>query len=133
MSSNYAITLPFSFNIAGGISNTSDVKKIWQDRVVLAAMSYLGERVMRPRYGTNIRGFVFENEGNMQELIKNEMISAFSSWLSELTLDDVTTTIDPIDNILNVSISYSYGTNLSDSVIIRTTHLTQTGDIISEA
>ena len=133
MSSNYAITLPFSFNIAGGISNTSDIKKIWQDRVVLATMSYLGERAMKPEYGTHIRGFAFENGGNIQDLINNEMIAAFSRWLPALTLDSVVTTIDPVDNFLNVSISYSYGTNQEDSVIIRTAYLTQTGDTISEA
>lgn len=133
MSADFAITLPFSFNSAGGLSTTSDSKKIWQDRVVLVVMSYLGERVMKPEFGTHVRGFAFENIEDATLLIKNEVEAAFSRWLPNLTLDDVTAETDPVDNILNIGIVYSYGTNQAESVIIRTANLTSTGSIISEA
>lgn len=133
MSADYAITLPFNFDASGGIAVTSDSKKIWQDRVVLVVMSYLGERVMKPEYGTNTRAFAFENMNDVPFLIKNEVQAGFARWLPNLGLDDVGAYIDPVDSILNITISYSYGTNQSDSVIIRTANLTSTGDIISEA
>jgi uncharacterized protein len=133
MSSDFAITLPFSFNSAGGIASTFDSKKIWQDRVVLVTMASLGERVMMPEFGTNVRSFVFENMNDAEFLLKGEIAAGFSRWLPNLNLDNVTADIDPLDNILNVTVNYSYGTNQTDSVIIRTAFLTSTGEIISEA
>jgi hypothetical protein len=37
-----AISLPFGFNESGGISFTTDIKKIFQDRVVMVVMTSLG-------------------------------------------------------------------------------------------
>jgi phage baseplate assembly protein W len=133
VSADYAISLPFSFNASGGLGVTSDNKKIWQDRVVLVVMSYLNERVMRPDYGTHVRDFAFETVDDATFFIKNEVQAGFSKWLPNLFLDDVTAVIDPVDNILNITITYSYGPNQADSVIIRTASLTSTGTIILEA
>lgn len=88
---------------------------------------------MKPEFGTHVRGFAFENIEDATLLIKNEVEAAFSRWLPNLTLDDVTAETDPVDNILNIGIVYSYGTNQAESVIIRTANLTSTGSIISEA
>ena len=55
-----AISLPFSFDSSGGVSYTTDNKKMWQDRVVLVVMTLLKERVMRPTFGSSAKATVFE-------------------------------------------------------------------------
>jgi len=133
MSSDSAIILPFSFNSSGGISYTTDIRKIWQDRVTLVVMSLVGERVMRPNFGTNTRGADFENTSNALSLIQSEIAAGFSTWLPNLTLLEVTGAVDPVDNSLNINVSYQYGLGTTDSVVLRNAILDSTGSILSEA
>lgn len=127
-----AISLPFSFDADGRIGNTSDLKKIIQDRVVLVVMSLKTERVMRPNYGTNVRRSVFENVAAATSLIKQEISVGMSTWLPYLHLDSVDVSFDG-ENYLNITINYRYGSSTNaETVIVRTATLTQSGDIITE-
>ena len=127
------ISLPFSFNASGGVSYTQDEKKIWQDRVLLTVMTTLGERVMRPSYGTLISSATFEINSLAMELIKQEITTAFSKWLPSLTLTDVLGSIDPVDDNLNINILYKYGVATStESLIVKTSTFNRTGNVITE-
>ena len=70
-----AISLPFSFDANGSIANTDDQKKIIQDRVVLVVMTLIGERVMRPNFGTYTRRTTFENYETAMSLVTQEITS----------------------------------------------------------
>jgi len=127
------ISLPFSFNADGGVSHTEDEKKIWQDRILLTVMTTLGERVMRPSYGTLISSATFEINSLAMELIKQEITTAFSKWLPSLTLTDVLGSIDPVDDNLNINILYKYGVATStESLIVKTSTFNRTGNVITE-
>lgn len=128
-----AISLPFSFASTGQVSYTEDERKIWQDRVVLVVMTYVSERIMRPKYGTKARAAVFENTDSAITVVKSEVSRGFSSFLQDLTLLDVKPTIDPVDGILQLEISYKYGKSVQPEIVtIQTNTFTRSGDIIKE-
>lgn len=127
-----AISLPFAFDADGRIGSTSDFKKILQDRVVLVVMTSIGERVMRPVYGTNVRSSVFENTKDAITIIKNEVAIGFSTFLPYLYLVNVDISVD-VDNVLNVTINYKYGDSANtETVTVKTATLTQSGNVIAE-
>ena len=126
-----AIALPFSFDSNGAVNNTQDPKKVLQDRIVLVVITYLGERVNRPNFGSNIKAVSFENMTEATQLIKQEVAVVFSKWLPYLNLIDSTSKVDPVDNILSISITYNYGINsnpetvsLKTAITVSYTHLT---------
>ena len=133
MTVSYNISLPFSFNLYGGITTTTDTQKVWQDRVTIAIMTYIEERVMRPSYGTKTRAAAFENPDAAISLIEAEVSAGFNLLLPELQFLSVDASVDPLDNYLITTINYTYGSNPPESVIIKTAFLNQSGDIISEA
>lgn len=128
------ISLPFSFDASGGVSYTQDDKKIWQDRILLAVMTSLGERVMRPGYGTLVNAGSFEVNDDAMALIKQEISGAFAKALPSLTLSDVVGSIDPTDGTLSLNIIYKYGiSTTTESLIVKTGTFNRTGDVIMEA
>jgi len=128
-----AMALPFSFDSNGAVNNTQDPKKILQDRIVLIVMTYLGERVNRPNFGSNIKAVSFENMTEATQLIKQEIAVVFSKWLPYLNFIDATPKVDPVDNILSVSITYNYGINSNpETVSLKTAIISRSGDVITE-
>lgn len=127
-----AISLPFSFNEGGGIGYATDEKKIWQDRITIAVMTSLGERVMRPGFGSSVKSAVFENYRDALALIKQAVAIAFSQWLKSLTLTNVVGTVNQADETLDIEIFYRYGEALEERVTIKTAILNRSGDIILE-
>ena len=128
-----AISLPFSFDQSGSIAYTKDEKKIWQDRVVLVLMTRLGERLMRPTFGSEIGDSLFESEESATTLIKKSVSVAFSRWLKQLELISVTMDVDPIDGYIIVDVGYRYSPRESEQrVKIKTAILSRSGEIILE-
>ena len=128
-----AMALPFSFDSNGAVNNTQDPKKVLQDRIVLVVMTYLGERVNRPNFGSNIKAVSFENMTEAAQLIKQEVAVVFSKWLPYLNLIDSTPKVDPVDNILSISITYNYGINSNpETVSLKTAIISRSGDVITE-
>ena len=129
-----AIALPFSFDSAGLVNHTNDEKKIWQDRVVMVLMTKLGERVMRPGFGSDVPSVSFENETDAIPLLRQAIGVAFSRWLETLSLIKIEFSTDPIDYYVVADIFYRYGpTNEIENVKIKTAVLTRAGDTILEA
>ena len=127
-----AISLPFGFNESGGISFTTDVKKIWQDRVVMVVMTSLGERVMQPSFGSDAKLATFEPIENAQVAIQQAIAVAFSRWLTQLSLTAVESTFDETEETLNVEVTYNYGAALDDTVTIKTAILNRSGEVLLE-
>jgi phage baseplate assembly protein W len=132
-SASSAISLPFQFDVSGSISSSSDVAKIWQDRVVATVMTGMGERVMRPTFGSEVTKTVGENVNDALALIRQSIGVAFSRWLTALTLVNVTGEIDPTDGYLVVLITYNYrAQNLTQTIKVKTAILSRSGDVILE-
>lgn len=127
-----AITMPFALDNAGGIAYTESLEKIWQDRVLLAVMTNLGDRVMRPTFGGTIGAALFENVNDAIILIRQSVQVTFGKWLDQLTLLSVAGSIGS-DNYLIIEIFYNLkNSSQEQSVTIKTAILSRSGDIILE-
>lgn len=128
-----AISLPFSFDSSGAVAYTQDEKKMWQDRVVLVLMTRLGERVMRPTFGSEVKNSLFETEDAAVTMIKKSVAVAFSRWLSQLELLNVTTSVDRVDGFIVLEVGYRYSPRENEQrVKIKTAILSRSGETILE-
>jgi len=84
-----AISYPFTLDPFGKTSSATNQKKIYQDRVLTLLSTAVGERPMRPNYGTNIGTAMFENQGKIEKAINDAIRSAISKWLPELTVNKI--------------------------------------------
>ena len=84
-----AISYPFTLNVFGETTSTTDQKKIYTDRVLTLLSTSIGERPMRPTYGTNLGLAMFENQGVAEIAIPAAIRSAISTWLPALTVNEI--------------------------------------------
>jgi phage baseplate assembly protein W len=106
---------------------------MWQDRVIVAVMTNLGERVMRPTFGSDAPKTVGHNLSDAVSIISQSITVAFSRWLTDLDLLEVTGFTDSVDGYLVIQIKYKYrAQNINQTVNIKTAILSRSGDIIQE-
>lgn len=128
-----AINLPFSFDSSGAVAYTTSDAKMWQDRVVLMLMTRLGERVMRPTYGSEVQSSLFENDEGAVSAVKKSVSAAFSKWLPQLQLLKVDAYSDKTDGYLMVEVFYKYNPRQNEQrVKLKTAILTRTGEVVLE-
>jgi phage baseplate assembly protein W len=128
-----AISLPFSFDNFGSVGYSRDEKKIWQDRVVMVVMTRLGERIMRPTFGTAVGSTIFENVNDAIVLIEQAVSGAFTSFLSPLILTKVKASVDPLDGYVVIEITYRYNRAENEqSLKIKTAVFSRTGELVIE-
>jgi phage baseplate assembly protein W len=131
MAEQRAISLPFSFNSAGEVSYTTDLRKIIQDRIVLAVMTRFDERVMRPNFGTAAKDAAFENETDAAATVRDAVFGCFTTWFPYLTLINVTS--DFTDNELECNVFYKKnGEGITELLTVKTQLLTRAGELIRE-
>jgi phage baseplate assembly protein W len=102
-----AMKLPFTLDGYGNVANTSDQSEIWEARVKSAVGTAIGERVMRPGYGTRIPELFFDTQDALDAGIKKEVASVFDSYLPVLTLNSVTVEYNELFGETKATISYS--------------------------
>jgi phage baseplate assembly protein W len=129
---NYAITLPFTIT-SNGIGKTSDISKIYKDRVYGVVLTSLNERVMSPTFGTKVKAALFSNIDDALNSIEQSVQIGFAKWLKGLTLNSVSGSIDAAEGNLNIEILYSIpGTIDEQSVTLKTAILSRSGEILLE-
>ena len=133
--SNYVLNMPFSFSATGGVNTTTDLAKIWSDRVFATIGTRPGERVMNLKYGSFMQDYVFENVNVAALEVRNEITAVFSRYLTALTLNEVDVTVDYSDSgdqVIVASISYTLPTKQKDSIQVKLGTFTKSGDLIRE-
>lgn len=126
------ISLPFSFNEFGQLNTTSDIRKIWQDRVMLVLLTRFGERVMRGNFGSRIGEAAFKNEGEAIEIITTTIKSAFTAWLSDLDFISIDPKFDRNTSTLEVDVYYRLPSGEETKTNLKTAILSRSGDVIQE-
>jgi phage baseplate assembly protein W len=84
-----SISFPFTLDPFGKVTSTTDQRKIYQDKVLTLLSTAVGERPMRPTYGTNIATAMFENQGKIEEAINQAIRTAISNWIPELSVEKI--------------------------------------------
>lgn len=101
-----AMTLPFSINRFGGISTSSDQKKIWSDRVRSAVGTAITQRVMRPTYGTVIPQLLFDSVDVVSAALESEINKVFATYLPALIFEESIIEYDERQNVLSIDVRY---------------------------
>lgn len=84
-----AISLPFRIDGYGRVGSTTDPSKIWADRVRSVIMTNVGERLMRPGFGSTVAEEVYDTLDEIPELTYAAVAQAFSDFLPRLQFNDV--------------------------------------------
>lgn len=116
--SEVAVSLPFSISEFGTVATTSSQEKIWSDRVRSAVGTAVGERVLRPDYGTEIAASVFSTLEAAAETLKQEVELAFSRDLRLLRLISTKVTIDESTSSLEAEITYALPNRAVEVVLL---------------
>ncbi|CAB4174360.1 hypothetical protein UFOVP965_36 [uncultured Caudovirales phage] len=127
-----AISLPFAFDAGGSLGDTIDDAKIWQDRVVVAVMTTLRERVMRPAFGGTIKDSLFETYDVAQSFINSSVSLSFVRWLPDLTLTRVDLDTDDSEGDIVVTIFYTYNRAVEGSVQIKAAVFNRAAELLLE-
>jgi len=106
-----AISIPFSFDVFGKVTTSTDQKKIWSDRVRSVIGTNLRERLMRPEFGCLVPSSFMETQDMASSMVITEVGRAFSSQLQPLTLQTVDTTFDEPTGVMEVTVLYSLPNN----------------------
>lgn len=110
-----AISLPFRFDGYGTIASTSDLSRIWADKVRTVVSTYPGERVMRPTFGARLPDNLFEAIEDTEELVVTDITDAFTEWLPEVTFEGVSIEeSDEPNGVVQISVNYTIPNVLGD-------------------
>ncbi len=84
---------------------TSTDNDLVKQSIIQIVLTGLGERVMRPEFGSKVYAFIFENNDLvLQETIKAEVMSAVGRFEPRAIVRDVGVSRD--DSILEITVSY---------------------------
>ena len=109
---NIAIGVSLPFNGPGVFNSTYTTKDQIKSNLVNLLLTDIGERVMNPTFGCNLKRFIFEGitEDNI-ELLTNNLVESIYLFVPEITITniqvvpntDYNTIALYIDYILNIS------------------------------
>lgn len=102
-----ALSLPMSLDSGGNLLVSKTEDRIWSDRVKIALGTRLGERVMRPEYGSKIGNNLFSTVSSMEETIDREVQRIFNELFPLLELNTISSNFDTLTNRLTVSVLYT--------------------------
>lgn len=111
------IALPFSIDSYGKVNTTDQQPKLWADRVRSVVGTAIGERVMRPEFGSEIPYAEFKTAEDASSQIENTVLHSFETQLGKLRLQTVTANLDEYTGTINVTIVYA----LPNQEIVTTT------------
>ncbi len=102
-----ALAFPFSIDDYGNVIYTTNQQEIWAARVKSVVGTVLGERVMRPTFGTDMKTVFFNTRDAAEETIKKEVTRVFASYLPLLTLEETAVEFSEFSSAANVLITYT--------------------------
>jgi phage baseplate assembly protein W len=108
MATVVTVSLPFRVS-EGKVVDTSDYKKIWDDRVRTVLLTTKFERVNRPTFGAEVKSALMENSSGLdsaEKTVADTVSEAFSAWLLPLTVKKVTSTFRFQEGTMNVLVTY---------------------------
>lgn len=102
-----ALSFPFSVDDYGNLAVTTNADKIWADRVASVIGTTVGERVMRPSFGTKVSFASWATRSAMEDVLYKEINRGFYLHLNLLTLENIEFNYNEAESIAYVSVSYS--------------------------
>jgi len=104
---NIAIGVALPFNAPGVFRSTFTTKDQIKSNLVNLLLTNVGERVMNPTFGCELKKFIFEgiDESNLNNL-EQSLIRSISIFIPEVTVTDIEFNSDPDNNTINLTVNY---------------------------
>jgi phage baseplate assembly protein W len=104
---NIAIGVSLPFNGPGVFKSTYTTKDQIKSNLINLLLTDIGERVMNPNFGTNLKRFLFEGITNINnEALIDSLNNSISIYIPEITVTNITLTPTTDSNLINLSINY---------------------------
>ena len=110
------IDLPIQLSISGSsgyFETTSTTIGAVKNNIRNLLKTHKGERLMQPNIGLNLRRYLFENfDEDLQDTIKNEIITTFGFWLPFVQIVDIRINMSDVgdsisNNTMNISLTFN--------------------------
>jgi len=112
--------IAFPFNIKKGEIESADYTASINQSVKIILLTHKGERIMQPKFGTNLRMYLFEPlNQTIREIIKTEVINSLYEW--ENRIKDIEVEFNDAENNDSLCVTVCYniaGLDVKDSVQI---------------
>ena len=109
---NIAIGVSLPFNKP--FTSTYTTKDQIKSNLVNLLLTDIGERVMNPTFGCNLKRYLFENINDVNaEKVKNAVLSSVGYYIPEITITSIA--ITPNTDYNSVDISVNYVLNISQT------------------
>jgi phage baseplate assembly protein W len=104
---NIAIGVSLPFNGPGVFNSTYTTKDQTKSNLVNLLLTNVGERIMNPNFGTELRRFLFEGitDSNL-ELLKNSLLNSIAIYIPDITVTDISVISDTDHNLINLNVNY---------------------------
>jgi uncharacterized protein len=104
---NIAVGVALPFNAPGVFKSTYSTKEQTKSNLVNLLLTDVGERVMNPTFGCNLKRFLFEGINNdNSELIIESISNSISIFVPEITVTNITIVPNPDYNLIDLNIDY---------------------------
>jgi phage baseplate assembly protein W len=118
---NIAIGVSLPFNSPGVFYSTYTTKDQIKSNLVNLLLTSVGERVMNPNFGCELKRFVFEgiNENNISDL-KVSINNSISLYIPEITVSSIDVISNKDSNLIDITVSYVLNiSNNADQVTVQ--------------
>jgi phage baseplate assembly protein W len=106
---NIAIGVSLPFNGPGVFNSTYSTKEQTKSNLVNLLLTSIGERIMNPNFGTELRRFLFEgiNEDNIG-LLKTSLLNSIAIYVPGITVTSIDVASNPDYNLIDLSVNYLF-------------------------
>jgi len=118
---NIAIGVALPFNAPGVFKSTYTTKEQIKSNLVNLLLTDVGERVMNPTFGCNLRRFIFEGitESNLSNLIIS-LSDSIRTFIPEITVTSIEVVPNTDYNTIDLSVNYVLNvSNAPDQVTLQ--------------
>jgi phage baseplate assembly protein W len=118
---NIAIGVSLPFNGPGVFNKTYTTKDQVKSNLVNLLLTDVGERVMNPTFGCNLRRFLFEGitDTNTEALVFS-LANSISIFIPEITVTNIEVIPTADSNLVNLTINYYFNiSQTSDQVTVQ--------------
>jgi len=104
---NIAIGVALPFNGPGVFKSTYTTKDQIKSNLINLLLTDIGERIMNPNFGTNLKRFLFEGITNINnEALIDSLNNSISIYIPEVTVTNIILIPTTDSNLINLSINY---------------------------
>ena len=111
---NIAIGVSLPFDGPGVFNSTYTTKDQIKSNLVNLLLTSIGERVMNPNFGTELKRFLFEGiTDNNLEYIQNSVLNSIAIYIPDITVTNII--VQPNTDYNSIDLNIDYVVNISQT------------------